>query len=432
MKTKINKSLTLLLSILIPFGCAAGEPEIPELETERIPELANETNSVQVNFTELEQRLNEVSVPQNVKEVPVLWSIDTDIIDGSVFDLAITGNQLYVFGTLFDVSEIPDMYERYKAGEGESIHYYLEDPFNPIYYHPNNAYITTFSFDGVEINQTILDYADEEDFRNVFYLMGELAFQLITAPKGENYEVFETIGIINDGDIRFLIEDSTEYGFLTFVDNLVLDYHFDSDSMERYTNLFTLSDDTFQLISTFDAPSTDVGYRIDDKVFGYSVFFDQNIYDLDNYTVVKNKLEFENPIIRQTEQLAFEHIDGINYGLSYIGYDDDFDGFLWFVTPHGEEPQYRYFLSDSIEFTNMYVADDGIYITGQEDGKMLLVFMDLGGEIQWKAHFRDGILRGFAEQDGRYFIAGDYNVQASTKPKDIGIDYQFLAEIQID
>jgi hypothetical protein len=374
-------------------------------------------------------RTIEVLTKVEKSNISVIWESERDLVDGSVKDLAIRDSLIYVFGNQFDVDKAPEAYELYKSGNGESIYYYLD---NPVYFKAENAFVTSHHLNGDMIKTQNLDFGVIDKISTVNALHDELLFTVWSTNPSNPSDTTISLGLLKDESVSFLVEDSKEFGSFNFIEDYVLDYHFDPETREKYTNIYKYFDGAMNKVSTISIPNMRVGYVIDNKLIGYGVYFDEYSYDLKSYQTSQSKLSFENKSFRQSEKLDFDHVNNKNYASGYIGYDDDFDGFFWSFYDHETDPLYYYFLDDSIELTNQYVTDKGVFFTGQEDGEMLLMFLNRDGEIQWKAHFRDGVIRGIVEQDGRYFIAGDYHIKRTDKERDWGTDYLYLAEIKIN
>lgn len=88
-------------------------------------------------------------------------------------------------------------------------------------------------------------------------------------------------------------------------------------------------------------------------------------------------------------------------------------------------------LQGQLSINSMLVVPSGVFLTGTQDEKMLLILLDHDGEVQWRAHLGEGTLRGIAECEGRYFVIGDRLEIRTEEYGDRGTSVMYLAEIDL-
>ncbi len=420
----VKKLLISYIIILLFAGCNE-DPVIDanvSIEMDEISENAETICTIGTEDTIL------IGLPEEVLDVNIVWESNRDLLQGFVKDIIAQDEFIYVFGTQMDVGPVPEAYEQYLSGDGESIHKYLPAP---LYYRDNNAFINYYQNNGEQINIEIIN-SSQQDYIAQIDSVGEQVFVKIESTNQHEQRIINTIISINNLMLEYIVDSSRKFGFLLLLDGKIYEYFSDYDTGEKYSAVYEILNNCLTLKSYFWAPLVDFGKIIGSTLLGMNIFLDGFEIDIEGTTFTETKMVFENSLFDSPHLFDADINSERNYFLSYLGRESEHVGFFWGAYDRGTDPLFYYLLSDSVELTNLYVVDNGFFITGQEDGKMLLIFLNHDGEIQWKAHFREGILRGIAEYNSRYFIAGDYNIRVTDDPLDWGSDYLYLAEIDLE
>lgn len=418
-----------LLIVFILLSC------IVENEGDLQDQLSSETNQGSNNSKELnipESSTIETTLNVTKKIISPLWEEHIDILDGEVKDIGVFNDQIYVFGDQFGIKGYEDAYEQYSAGNGESIYYYIEQRnFTRSF----DAFIRNYSLNGSEIDTKTIDFNSSDRFQRFGNYDDAILFSLSSSGQPEGVNSSTHIGILSSNQVQIL--DSLDENIIgyQFLNDVILEFSLDRETHLLSTRLLSYSDndDSGFVVIAESIPDMSYRYRIDNELWG----IDTSYRKIESFVIGEESkqiidVSFNNPIFEKIQVGNLKTSFARVFQFGYLNRERDYTGFYWTAYDHGTTPKFYYFMSDnSVLFTNLYVAEDGFFITGQEYGKMLLLFLNLDGELQWKTHFREGILRGIVQQNGRYYIAGDYNIQVSEKDGDWGTDYLYLAEIDV-
>ncbi len=421
------KKILLLLLALTLLSCLGRSDENLQTQREGIVPKKEPEESLEIVIPATATIETTLDVAE--KAIFPIWEQTVDLLDGEVKELVVFNDHIYVFGDQFGVKGYEEEYKKYQAGNGESIYYYIEARN---YTRSFDSFIRSYSLKG-EIKKTeVLDFAVLDSLHDLSPIQEGILFSVISSPNSLGGDNVVTAGIVQKDGITLFQQSLLKDNRFQFVADFLFVYFGDLNAMTHTTNLYGYRNSDFYLIAE-NTPAVSYGYKINKELWGIDTYYRKIEYFVIgeelNHTI---NVSFENPIFEKIQvgnlKLSSERV----YQFGYLNRLRNYTGFYWTAYDHGTNPVFHYFNSDdSILFTNLYVVEDGFFITGKEDGKMLLVFLNPEGEILWKSHIRDGVLRGIVKQDGRFFVAGDYNARVSDKDGDWGVDYLYLAEINI-
>ena len=403
-------------------------------ETENFPQPQQPTVSYTVKTPPVEYL-------GDIRTVSVHWSQDYELLDGEVRYIFAEDNALYVLGNKFDISAYPEGFQRYLSDPERSIYTHIAD-FFPSFIRVLTAFVSQYNFDGIELSQVTVDALGNDTMNLAFPIDKGVAFLVHSMQPGNESSLNATLGVVDDTGIRYVFEESRKRVNIRHADNLIIDYTplLNSESETNSVLVYEAMDGPDGLSSRLlehpyiFAPSwfniVDVAYIRDETIFGWNGDMVFEI-PIDDDTVEVFNLEYEDRavfsriIYRQAESWS-----GRSYLIGELDLPSE-KGFFWSFSDNDRYRDYSYVLQSQLSINSMLVVPSGVFPTGTQDEKMLLMLLDHDGEVQWRAHLGEGTLRGIAEYEGRYFVIGDRLEIRTENYGDRGTSVMYLAEIDL-
>ena len=403
-------------------------------ETENFPQTQQPTVSYTVKTPPVEYL-------GDIRTVSVHWSQDYELLDGEVRYIFAEDNTLYVLGNKFDISAYPEGFQRYLSAPERSIYTHIAD-FFPSFIKVLTAFVSQYNFDGIELSQVTVDALGNDTMSLAFPIDKGVAFLVHSMQPGNESSLNATLGVVDDTGIHYAFEESRKRVNIRHADNLIIDYTplLNSESETNSVLVYEAMDGPNGLSSRLlehpyiFAPSwfniVDAAYIRDGTIFGWNgdmvfeISIDDNTVEVFNLEY-EDRTVFSRMIYRQAEFWS---------GRSYLIGELDLSskkGFFWSFSNNDRYRDYSYVLQSQLSINSMLVVPSGVFFTGTQDEKMLLMLLNHDGEVQWRAHLGEGTLRGIAEYEGRYFVIGDRLEIRTEEYGDRGTSVMYLAEIDL-
>ena len=353
----------------------------------------------------------------DIRTVNAIWSRDYELLDGEARFIFAQDSTLYILGSKFDTSAYPEAFQRYQSEPERSVYTHISE-FFPSFVSVLTAFVSKYSLEGIERSHTTVDASGTDTVKLAFPVENGVAFLVHSMLQGNLSSLSTTLGVADNTGIHYTFKQSKERVNIRHAGKLLIDYTplLDAESETDSVLIYEAGDGPTGLSSRLikyprifaqgRSDIFDAAYIHNGKIFGWNGDMLFEIQMDDNTAEVFNLSYNGQGILPQIKYLQAEY----RFDRSYLIGELDLPsgkGFFWSFSEYERDREYSYVLPNRLSINSMLVVSSGVFLTGTQDKKMLLMLLNHDGEVQWRAHLGEGVLRGITEYNGRYFVVGD-------------------------